>query len=442
MRTGILIIICVSFLLARTGPVLAQADWEFLGPDVGYVPEALFVSERAMYLGLSEEDETGLGLYRYVFSQEAWEPFAWEGYRITGVVVWGEEDENICLIRVEPVYSHSAVMRSTDGGDTWAVTDELSGEALGLTQAPSDTARLIMHFPDSYSSDGGWTWHNPGGGPWDVASAVSFEPTNALNVYMQGINEFSIGVIYKSINGGQNWGTAYWPDHTSWGIEVEQYQPNHVMGGTLAPYTIRTTDAGETWTEPDAPFRTKPLVSPPWLPRTIFVAGTDLGETTYEVWRTDDLGDTWSPCGDSLPDYPGGSLRWTEVHLEAHPSEPILFAALEGSGVWRWDGAAATVPEAAEVPDYRYRLHVYPNPATEALTYSVDLPVTERVALRLFDVRGRLIQTLRNGVFEPGSHTFSLSRANLDRSLATEGIYYMKLETGTTQLSQKIVLLR
>jgi hypothetical protein len=94
------------------GVAFAQGEWEFLGPDVGYRPEAFFVSQHAIYLGLAEEEDTGLGLYRYRFDQGEWELFAWEGYRIMGVTVWGESDENILLIRYG---GDTDILRSTMG---------------------------------------------------------------------------------------------------------------------------------------------------------------------------------------------------------------------------------------------------------------------------------------------------------------------------------------
>ncbi len=128
-----------SALCLVVGFVFAQSSWEFLGPSVGYRPEAFLVSRNAVYVGLTDEDwNSGFGLYRYRFDTQAWDLFAWEGYRILGITVWGDSDENVLLIR----YGNRAgsdVLRSTDGGPAWVTTyHRATWEIRGLTQAPSD----------------------------------------------------------------------------------------------------------------------------------------------------------------------------------------------------------------------------------------------------------------------------------------------------------------
>ena len=173
------------------GKALGQGNWEFLGPEVGYRPEALFVSQNAIYLGLCEEDlTTGLGLHRYRFDVDEWDLFAWEGYRILGITVWGESDKNILLIRYGGPDYDSDVLRSTDGGDTWVSTQQWGYRISGLSQASSDTSYVVAHYPMYYSTDGGWSWNQASGYPPNGVFDVSFDPSNALVAYLTGQNEF------------------------------------------------------------------------------------------------------------------------------------------------------------------------------------------------------------------------------------------------------------
>jgi hypothetical protein len=424
------------------GVAFAQGEWEFLGPDVGYRPDAFFVSSHAIYLGLSQEDETGLGLYRYRFDAGEWELFAWEGYRILGVTVWGESDENILLIRYGPGW-HIDVLRSTDSGQTWTVTFEWDGLFQGLTQAESDTARVVIHFPTVYSTNAGWSWNVPSGSlPWNGGYDVSFNTANALVVYLTGMNEFGFDEVYMSTDGGANWDGAFIDGLPKRGIEVEQEQTDHVMCATTGDIVHVTTDDGENWSTLEAPFRTKMLNCPSWSPATFFVVGSDLEQITYEVWRTGDLGETWFPCGDDLPDLPGTFLWRTSMFLEAHPTDPVLYAALEGSGVWRWDVSTSGADDTEASSDPEIRLLLYPNPSIDRFTYGMHLRRPEHVVLTLYDVHGRLLRTLKDGVFPAGTHVFDWRESEGGDQPVTSGIYYLRLDAGETQEKEKIVLLR
>jgi hypothetical protein len=77
VRVSISSVLVACLACFSWGGALGQGDWEFLGPGVGYRPEAFFVSQNAIYVGLSEEDETGLGLYRYRLDEAEWDLFAW-----------------------------------------------------------------------------------------------------------------------------------------------------------------------------------------------------------------------------------------------------------------------------------------------------------------------------------------------------------------------------
>jgi hypothetical protein len=184
------------------------------------------------------------------------------------------------------------------------------------------------------------------------------------------------------------------------------------------------------------------ILPPPWSPGSFYALGTDLDAATYEVWRTEDFGETWFTCGDSLPEYPGTSLPFANLYLGCHPTEAVLYAALEGSGVWRWDVSASAVHDAEGAATSQVRLFLYPNPSTGRFQYGVHLPRSEHVVLRLYDVHGRLLRTLKDGFVPAGTHLFDWCKADDGDFAVGSGLFYLRLDTEGCHTVRKITLIR
>jgi hypothetical protein len=79
---------------------------------------------------------------------------------------------------------------------------------------------------------------------------------------------------------------------------------------------------------------------------------------------------------------------------------------------------------------------VYPNPAREVLSVSYQLHGHQPVTARLFDRTGKLAATLLDGVSRVGECRENLS---LPTGLPS-GLYFLTLESGGQQVTQKVVL--
>ena len=80
-----------------------------------------------------------------------------------------------------------------------------------------------------------------------------------------------------------------------------------------------------------------------------------------------------------------------------------------------------------------------PNPFTEQVKISYSLPARMKVRLALYDVTGRLVTTLVNGVEEPGVKTIIWDGKSDNGSLISNGVYFCYLETEDGSLVRKIV---
>jgi hypothetical protein len=79
----------------------------------------------------------------------------------------------------------------------------------------------------------------------------------------------------------------------------------------------------------------------------------------------------------------------------------------------------------------------YPNPFNSGTTIAYRLPRRERVILKVYDILGREITTLVNAKQSAGFYKYQWNPQN-----NASGIYFYRLITESTQLQNKMVLLK
>ena len=85
---------------------------------------------------------------------------------------------------------------------------------------------------------------------------------------------------------------------------------------------------------------------------------------------------------------------------------------------------------------------VKPNPFNPSATITYQVPTSERVELRIFDIAGRLLRTLADGPAAAGVHTAVFDgRTNGGQELAS-GVYFLELSAGSQRLTEKVSLVR
>ncbi len=88
------------------------------------------------------------------------------------------------------------------------------------------------------------------------------------------------------------------------------------------------------------------------------------------------------------------------------------------------------------------RIEVGPNPIRTAATIRYSVTGMSRVALRVLDIRGRVVRTLVAGCSSPGEH-LAVWDALDDQGLSVaRGIYFVRLESQNCQETRKVILTR
>jgi len=83
-----------------------------------------------------------------------------------------------------------------------------------------------------------------------------------------------------------------------------------------------------------------------------------------------------------------------------------------------------------------------PNPFNPVTKVAYHVPSASRVTIRVFDVTGRLVTTLVDGVVEPGRHAAVWNGTNENGESVGSGVYFCTMETPDYRDSQKMTLLK
>ncbi|MCZ6617254.1 MAG: T9SS type A sorting domain-containing protein, partial [Gammaproteobacteria bacterium] len=84
----------------------------------------------------------------------------------------------------------------------------------------------------------------------------------------------------------------------------------------------------------------------------------------------------------------------------------------------------------------------HPNPFNPTTRIRFEIPEPgAAVSLRIYDVRGRLVQVLRQRFFGPGLHTVKWDGTNRRGGHVGSGVYFYRLETPGFTDTRKMVLL-
>ena len=144
----------------------------------------------------------------------------------------------------------------------------------------------------------------------------------------------------------------------------------------------------------------------------------------------------------SLVDVDGDSFMDALFAMTPTPACP---GSLEGLPLWaRWSASSGfhlsqvqTTPLGAEPLPIAFGVHVSPNPASARATLVYSVPEPGHVRLRVFDVSGRTVATLVDGVVPGGRHT-----AAFDQGKAGASLYFFTLEANGRRVSGKFVLVK
>ncbi len=230
------------------------------------------------------------------------------------------------------------------------------------------------------------------------------------------------------------------------GLDLDSYE--QWMGGTGSPYTVWNAANAGSWINPYTP-DDDPLH---YLMYTMHQQANHFGSNgPYEGVGNDLLGGAARPQESAfltalnLPSFgpptdPQGP--WTVSSLENIRDETFPYTIRTTAGLLYWFAREAHLVTSVELrqealPVSFMLAQNYPNPFNPTTVVRYQLPVVSEVKLVVYDILGKEVATLVDGVEEPGYRS-----VEWDASGVPSGAYFCRLHAGMFVDTKKLLLIR
>lgn len=225
--------------------------------------------------------------------------------------------------------------------------------------------------------------------------------------------------LFVSSDSGISWKPLW--SGKAWIYSILSLADGDVFIGA-ATGVYRSTDFGNSWTQVGPSCTVSSL--------TVNSSGQIFAATYGEgVYVSRDSGLTWSQLNSGLP---SGNIQSISFNQKNQ-----AYAATQSMGVFVAENATSVRPLGTSLPSKFVLYQNYPDPFNPTTVIRYELPANLHVALNIFDVLGRQVQTLVNERQSAGSHSVKFEGANL-----ASGVYFYTLEAGQYHDTKKMLLLK
>ncbi len=160
----------------------------------------------------------------------------------------------------------------------------------------------------------------------------------------------------------------------------------------------------------------------------VFAAGGDCLDTTSAIlFYSGDVGENWI----QIPLNFSGPIKGIDLSWDGY-----LYMAVPWSGVYRMDLDELSIEE-THIPLSFALYPAYPNPFNSTTTIRFSVETRHAVSLHIYNITGRLVETLINKPLTPGEHEITWNAGHLP-----SGVYFVRLQSGEFIETQKIILMK
>lgn len=325
----------------------------------------------------------------------------------------------------------TGVLRSTDDGATWSDAnigiDDLEINSVAVVPNGSGGSNILAgSYSGIYRStnDGAWWEHiDPRQMPLDWA--VIPNGSGGYKIFGGGH-----GGVWQSTDYGATWTSAGLSELVQ-GMATTSNGAYVFAGGD--PFGVyRSADAGASWT----------LVNNGLTDLRIFALLSSGGSNLFAagaggVYLSTDNGANWTSVG--------SGLTTGVFSLALSPDRSTLYAGTTGFGVWKRPVSemlpVLAVDPGVEHPGLELGIN-HPNPFGASTTIQYSLPSTTSVRLVVYDVMGRAVRTLADGIHPAGATRLVWDGRDERGASVRPGIYVYRLDAAGTTLTRRMALVR
>ncbi|MFH0992419.1 MAG: T9SS type A sorting domain-containing protein [bacterium] len=364
------------------------------------------------------------------------------------------------------------ILRTTNGGAKWDTVTSYADPTVGYFDAIryiGQDSIIALGDADAQgvyvgrSFDGGKTWTRstnlPDSAKLDGYYASYTTYSNAIDVYNKHIwmtlyyGSVDPPAILKSTDAGNTW--TLWKFSLPGTLSNDYYLRSISMkdenigygvirqvtsSSTTANYLVKTTDGGRTWsdtltietgiaqvdkkvTSARAIRGTNTVIAAGW-------AGATSSTTASRLWISTDNGTTWKNMN-----APVGALGSDLKNIWALSANQ--FFAVGYKNIVKYAVAVGVDDRSPNTPTDFTLLQNYPNPFNPVTNISFSIPTTSNVQLDVYNVLGKHVASLVNGMTTPGTHTVQFNAAGL-----SSGVYFYTLRAGNGISTRSLLLLK
>ncbi len=362
-----------------------------------------------------------------------WKPVGGGAIGNADIYVVNALDANTAFVSTTPGNS-TLIYRTTNAGSTWTNVYSLAGGFIdGIKMIDANNGVAVGDpvggkWTVLKTTDGGATWARIATEPSQVGSEAGWN--NAVAIY--GSTDIWFGTdsarVYRSTDGGATWSSSTVPFMNS--VSVNFSSPLYGLAGSDSGAVARTTDGGVTWT-------------PVSLGGSGFVGGFSGSGSDFfaaeggSVYRSTNFGATWASS------FTGSIGILNHLDVVATGSNIYGWTVSAGGSIAEFSGTVSGVGTKAGVVPSAFALEQnYPNPFNPTTRIEFDIPTASRVSLKIYNSLGEEVATLVDNVMNAGTHLVEWNGKNRFNATAASGVYFYRLTAENFVQTKKMLLIK
>ena len=131
--------------------------------------------------------------------------------------------------------------------------------------------------------------------------------------------------------------------------------------------------------------------------------------------------------------------EWVPLETHYDTEMNVIYSPLEKPGIYRLLKNSTLQPI---LPDKTTLSPNYPNPFNAATTVRFTLAEAGRVKMVIYNILGEQVKVLNSGFMEPGTYSSIWTGLTDTGRSAGSGLYIIVLSSGSTRISQKMLLMK